>query len=99
MTSSPPERIETRTSRAEIVARRLEAAIADGTIAVGERLGTKEDLRRRYNVAAGTLNEAIRLLQIRGLVEARPGPGGGLFAAAPSAKARLSHLVLGFAEG
>jgi DNA-binding FadR family transcriptional regulator len=80
------------------VARRLEEAIATGSVQVGERLGTKEDLKHRYGVAAGTLNEAIRLLQIRGLVEARPGPGGGLFASAPSASVRLSHLILGFRE-
>jgi DNA-binding FadR family transcriptional regulator len=85
-------------SRAEAVARNLETAISDGTIPAGSRLGTKDDLRRRFGVAAGTLNEAIRLLQIRGLVEARPGPGGGLFASSPSPAARLAQLVLGFRE-
>ncbi len=90
---------ETRISRAEALARRLEASITDGTLPPGERLGTKDELKQRFGVAAGTLNEALRLLQIRGLVEARPGPGGGLFAAAPSPSVRLSHLVLGFRAG
>jgi DNA-binding FadR family transcriptional regulator len=95
MASSGARPIESPRSRAEAVAGSLETAISTGAIKPGERLGTKDDLRRRYGVAVGTLNEAIRLLQIRGLVEARPGPGGGLFASAPSASARLSHVIHG----
>lgn len=90
---------DSRMSRAEVLARRLEASITGGDLPAGEWLGTKDDLKQRHGVAAGTLNEALRLLQIRGLVEARPGPGGGLFTALPSAGVRLSHLVLGFRRG
>lgn len=71
----------------------------DGEVPPGSRLGTKEDLRRRYDVAYGTLNEALRILQQRGYVTSRTGPGGGLFASAPDASLRLSHLILGFREG
>jgi GntR family transcriptional regulator, transcriptional repressor for pyruvate dehydrogenase complex len=92
------EALRARASRAEAVAGSLERAIASGTVAAGERLGTKEELRRRYNVAAGTLNEAVRLLQNRGWIELRPGPGGGLFATVPSPAARLSELVGSFEE-
>ena len=91
--------MEHRVSRAEAVARRVEAELSDARISPGERLGTKNDLRVRYGVAAGTLNEAIRLLSDRGLVEARPGPGGGLFAKAPSPSTRLAQLVPSFREG
>jgi DNA-binding FadR family transcriptional regulator len=87
------------TSRAALLADHLEAAIADGAIAAGARLGTKEELRRTYDVAYGTLNEALRILQERGYVTSRTGPGGGLFASAPTANLRLSQLVLGFREG
>jgi DNA-binding FadR family transcriptional regulator len=83
-------------SRAETLAQRLEGRISGGSLPAGHRLGTKEQLKQHYGVAAGTLNEALRLLQIRGLVEARPGPRGGVFTAAPSPALRLSHLVLGF---
>jgi len=51
------------TSRAAVLADHIEAAIADGAIATGSRLGTKEELRRTYDVAYGTLNEALRILQ------------------------------------
>ena len=43
----------------------------------GDRLGTKKELCQRLGVASATLNEAIRLLQERGLVTLRPGPRRG----------------------
>lgn len=87
------------TSRAADLADHIEAAIADGAIATGSRLGTKEELRQTHDVAYGTLNEALRMLQQRGYVTSRTGPGGGLFASVPTANLRLSQLVLGFREG
>jgi DNA-binding FadR family transcriptional regulator len=85
-----------RISRAEELSRRLEQEIVDGGMQAGERLGTKEDIRGRFGYAVATVNEALRLLETRGLIEARPGPGGGVFVAAPSSRVRLNHLVLGF---
>ncbi|TRW44249.1 FadR/GntR family transcriptional regulator [Georgenia yuyongxinii] len=84
-----------RTSRAQAVADQLSALIVGNAVRPGDRLGTKEELRHRFGVAAGTLNEAVRLLETRGLVDARPGPRGGIFVAQPSAHIRLSHLILG----
>src|SRR5581483_7400431 len=87
-----------RVSRAELVARELEHEITDQR-EPGERLGTKEDLRKRFGVAVATVNEAVRLLETRGMIEARPGPGGGVFVASPAARIAFSHLVLGFKSG
>lgn len=88
-----------RISRAEMLARKLEQDILDASLPPGHRLGTKEDLRTRFRVAVGTVNEAVRSLEMRGLVEARPGPGGGVFVATPSPQVRLSHFTLGFKDG
>jgi DNA-binding FadR family transcriptional regulator len=85
-----------RISRAEELSRRLEQEIVDNGLSAGERLGTKEDIRNRFGYAVATVNEALRLLETRGLIEARPGPGGGMFVASPSSRVRLNHLVLGF---
>ncbi|POM25280.1 DNA-binding transcriptional repressor LldR [Actinomadura rubteroloni] len=65
----------------------------------GERLGTKEELRTRLGVSVGTFNETLRLLQARGLVAVRPGPGGGLFAAEQSPMVRLGNSVLALDAG
>ncbi|MFI1995351.1 FadR/GntR family transcriptional regulator [Actinoplanes sp. NPDC020271] len=73
---------------ADLVATLVAAAVP------GARLGTKEELRARCGVSVGTFNETLRLLQARGLVTVRPGPGGGLFAAEQSPMVRLGHSVL-----
>jgi DNA-binding FadR family transcriptional regulator len=86
-------------SRAAVLADQIEAAIVAGDLSAGSRLGTKDDLRHLYDVAYGTLNEALRILQQRGYVTSRTGPGGGLFASVPTASLKLSHLILGFREG
>jgi len=85
--SAPP-----RQSRADLAATRL-AAIAQ-QVSPGERIGSKEQLRGDCGVSVGTFNEAIRLLQARGLITVRPGPGGGLFAAEQSPMVRLGNSVL-----
>jgi DNA-binding FadR family transcriptional regulator len=87
-----------RTSRAEQVARILEREIADEH-EPQERLGTKDDLRARFGVAVGTINEAVRLLETRGLIEVRPGPGGGVFVSRPTVQVAFTNVVLGFQAG
>jgi len=98
MSVSTESPLAARVSRAELVARELEREIAGG-LEPGRRLGTKDDLRRRFGVAVATVNEAVRLLETRGLIEARPGPGGGVFVARPAARVAMSHVVLGFTSG
>lgn len=87
---------ESRLSRAEAMAREIEADISSGVLTTGDRLGTKEDLRQRFGVAMATVNEAVKLLHTRGLLEARSGPGGGIFAASPAARMRHGPLIMGF---
>lgn len=86
------------TSTASSLADEIEAAIIGGEIADGNWLGTKDDLRRKYDVAYGTLNETLRILQERGYVTSRTGPGGGLFATMPSPSDRLARLLAHFPE-
>ncbi|MCB5907373.1 FadR/GntR family transcriptional regulator [Streptomyces pinistramenti] len=79
-------------SRAEQAADRIAVLVDDAE--PGTRLGTKEELRKRCAVSVGTFNETLRLLQARGLVTLRPGPGGGIFAAEQSPMVRLGNSVL-----
>lgn len=69
------------------------AALAEG-LEPGERLGTKGAIQAECGVSKGTFNEALRLLQLRGIITLRPGPGGGLFAAAPTPMAKLGSSLL-----
>lgn len=90
-----------RVSRAARLAQELEAEIRAEERKPGERIATKTELRERYAVAAATINEAVRLLETRGIVEARPGPGGGIFVARQAVRSAVRfahmHTVLGFA--
>jgi DNA-binding FadR family transcriptional regulator len=60
----------------------------------GSRLGTKEELRGVCGVSVGTFNEALRLVQARGLVTVRAGRVGGLFASRQSPLVRLGNSML-----
>lgn len=79
-------------NRAELAAAKIAELVE--VAEPGARLGTKQELRVACGVSVGTFNEALRLLQGRGLVAVRPGPGGGLFAAAQSPIVRLGNSVL-----
>jgi DNA-binding FadR family transcriptional regulator len=84
-----------RVSRASRVAQELEREILANVYGPGEWLGTKEDLRGRFGVAVATLTEALRLLETRGLTDARPGPGGGIFVTNAEARVTTAHSVFG----
>ena len=88
--------VDGRVSRSEALARHIEAEVLEQAIPPGARLGTKRQLLDRFHVSPSTLNEALRLLEMRSLVELRRGPGGGVFVASPSPRVKLSHLILGF---
>ncbi|MFV2175910.1 FadR/GntR family transcriptional regulator [Actinomadura sp. LOL_016] len=83
-----------RVSRSETVGQAIEAMIRDRALQPGEHLGTKKDLRGRFKVAMATFNEALRMLETRGVIELRPGPGGGVFVGQPPALIRFGHKML-----
>jgi GntR family transcriptional repressor for pyruvate dehydrogenase complex len=89
-----------RVSRAARLAQELEARIRSDGRQPGERIATKHELRERFGVASATINEAVRLLETRGVIEARPGPGGGIFVARSAVRSAVRfahvHTVLGF---
>nr|WP_296767107.1 FCD domain-containing protein [Rhodococcus sp. (in: high G+C Gram-positive bacteria)] len=82
------KRVSLGGSRAEQAAHQI-ARLSAGAHA-GDRIGSKDDLRRICGVSVGTINEAIKLAQARGVVTSRPGPGGGLFACDPSPLSRMN---------
>ncbi|WP_328393333.1 FadR/GntR family transcriptional regulator [Nocardia sp. NBC_00416] len=75
-------------SRAEQAAGQIARLAA--AIPAGERIGSKDELRKLCGVSVGTINEAIKLAQTRGIITSRPGPGGGLFACDPSPLSRMN---------
>ena len=64
-----------RVSAVQQVEKRLSEYIIDGTVQIGDKLPTEKQLCEQLTVGRGTIREAMRLLQARGLVEMRAGRG------------------------
>lgn len=93
----PPSGSPSPATRPEQAAERL--AELSTAAEPGSRLGTKEELRAVCGVSVGTFNEALRLVQARGLVTVRTGRVGGLFASRQSPLVRLGNSVLAINDG
>ncbi|HEY4098273.1 MAG TPA: FCD domain-containing protein [Baekduia sp.] len=61
----------------EIVARDLAAQIADAAMEEGTMLPTERVMAESLGVGRTTMREALRLLETRGVLTIRSGPGGG----------------------
>src|SRR3954454_23131877 len=72
-----------RRSSDEVV-EQLREAIYSGRIRPGERLPGERRLCEEFGVGRPTLREALRSLEAVGLIEVRPGKGGGSYAVTPS---------------
>src|SRR5882757_9707145 len=81
-----------RRSRAQQVAADLETRILDERHTTGTRLGLRTELITSYGVSPAVMNEALRILRERGLVEVRPGPNGGVFVDSPPPQVRLGGI-------
>lgn len=85
-------------SRSEQLAETLIEHIRAQKLGPGDRLGTQDEIRAEVGFARTTVSEAVRLLRERGLLEIRPGRGGGLFIAAETPVVRLRRTLLGAGE-
>ncbi|HZZ45839.1 MAG TPA: FCD domain-containing protein [Pseudonocardia sp.] len=90
--SDDGERSGSRRSRAQQVAADLEARILAERYTTGTRLGLRTELISHYSVSPAVMNEALRILRERNLVEVRPGPNGGVFVANPPPQVRLGGI-------
>ena len=83
-----------RASRAESVVQAVEEWIGSERLLSGARLGSRRDLAARWGVAPSTVSEALKLLEDRGRVATRPGPGGGIFVTEPGVAVRLARSMM-----
>lgn len=59
------------------IARDIVREIAQKHLAPGDTLESESAMLERYQVARASLREALRILEVHGLVRMKPGPGGG----------------------
>lgn len=84
---SPPRSTPTfkpvREKRAfEEVADQVRKMLEEGRLKVGDRLPPERELSKQLNVSRSILREALRTLENAGVLELKPGKGGGAFVSA-----------------
>ena len=77
------------------VVQQIQDAILNGAIKAGDTLPPERDLKTTFNTSRGTLREALRVLEERGLIEIRLGVrGGALVKQVSTAQARQTLGLL-----
>ena len=61
----------------EDVVAQIQEAILDGRLKTGDTLPSERQLKDMFNISRGTLREALRVLEQKGLIEIKLGVGGG----------------------
>ena len=72
---APAQVRELKTS--EVIALEIVRSIVSGGLGTGDRLPTETDMLMEYGVSRESLREALRLLEVQGLITLKRGPGGG----------------------
>ena len=59
------------------VVEQIQEAILDGRLNAGQTLPAERELKEMFSISRGTLREALRVLEQKGLIEIKLGVGGG----------------------
>ncbi len=68
-----------KNSLVRVIAEQIEGAIVEGTYKPGDKLPSLQKLQKIVGASQGTLREALRILEQKGLLEIRLGIKGGAF--------------------
>jgi DNA-binding FadR family transcriptional regulator len=79
---------------AMLLAQRIVAEIADRGLAAGSPLPSEREMLEEYGVARGTLREALRFLEIQGVITIKTGPGGGPVVGEPGSRHVASVIAM-----
>src|ERR1700761_327644 len=77
-----------------LLAQRIVGEITDQNLAPGTLLLPEREMLQRYGVARGTLREALRFLEIQGVLTIKPGPSGGPTVNTPDPRSLASAIAL-----
>jgi DNA-binding FadR family transcriptional regulator len=78
--------------RAQQLARLIEENFIRESWPAGKSYGSEREIARKYCVGRLVARDAIRILQRRGEIQMRPGPGGGVILVAPSEHAVMQEV-------
>jgi DNA-binding FadR family transcriptional regulator len=65
----------------ELIVRQMRDRLKSGELRPGDRLPGERELVEHFQVSRNTLREAVRMMEVTGLVHVRRGAGGGMFIA------------------
>ena len=70
--------------RSDLVAQEIKRLITEKNLTPGDRLPHESDLQEQFQVSKGTIREALKALEVQGLITISTGPtGGGTIAEVP----------------
>ncbi len=72
----------------------IEEAVLSGQIEPGRRLPAERDLCEQFKASRGTLREALRILEQKGLIDIRLGSGGGAFVRDSNSELIVENLTM-----
>lgn len=79
---------------AVLLAQRIVRDILDNDLDAGTTLPPERQMLLDYEVGRGTLREAMRFLEIQGVVSIKPGPGGGPVVRSPDERHLAGTIAL-----
>jgi DNA-binding FadR family transcriptional regulator len=92
----PPARLGRAVKTSERIASAIVADIVTSGLKEGDRLPNEMAMASQFGVGRGSLREALRILEVHGVISLRSGPGGGpvIIATDPRDVARSFSLYL-----
>jgi GntR family transcriptional regulator, transcriptional repressor for pyruvate dehydrogenase complex len=64
---------------AHVIESRISNMVIKGTVKPGDKLPTEKELSNQFDVSVVTIREALRGLEVAGLIEKKRGKGGGVY--------------------
>jgi DNA-binding FadR family transcriptional regulator len=83
-----------RTKAATVLAKNIIREIRRRGLQPGDKLLSEQKMVERYGVARGSLREALRYLELQGVLRIKSGPGGGPVIEVPNGRHFASALAL-----
>jgi GntR family transcriptional repressor for pyruvate dehydrogenase complex len=75
--SMPEQRGIKQLKRSDLVAEEIKRLITERNLNPGDKLPREIELQQQFEVSKGTIREALKSLEVQGLVKISTGPGGG----------------------
>jgi GntR family transcriptional repressor for pyruvate dehydrogenase complex len=83
----------------EIIEASIRREIYNGTLVPGQKLPNEFELARQFNVGRSAVREALKVLELSGLLVVRRGYNGGTFVAPPDFEEASEAITLTFQPG